>query len=172
MRLRELSTTIEAGEKMRFEVLRTVASNLDGWINRLMREKATYHAMNKLSIDSSRKVLVGEAWVPVEAWDEVKEALRTATEASSAQVCMYAAVMLYSLNLCVVQWRCLAFQRNCENGVHQLMSLAFYSTWPPRRGETQCCTPSSGFVVEQVTDFHRVRPELHVLCICVLNASL
>lgn len=85
MRLRELSTTIEAGEKMRFEVLRTVAANLDGWINRLMREKATYHAMNKLSIDSSRKVLVGEAWVPVEAWDEVKEALRTATEASSAQ---------------------------------------------------------------------------------------
>lgn len=85
MRLRELSTTIEAGEKLRFEVLRTVALNLDGWINRLMREKVTYHAMNKLSVDNSRKILVGEAWVPVDALEEVKDALRIATEVSSAQ---------------------------------------------------------------------------------------
>ncbi|CAD7705284.1 unnamed protein product [Ostreobium quekettii] len=85
MRLRELSTTIEAGERLRFEVLNTLAANLTGWCGRLMREKATFHVMNKLSVDSSRKVLVGEAWVPVDALEEVKDALVTATEVSSAQ---------------------------------------------------------------------------------------
>eukprot|EP00803_Ostreobium_quekettii_P005308 evm.model.scf_1350.7 EVM.evm.TU.scf_1350.7 scf_1350:36664-41913(-) len=85
MRLRELSTTIEAGERLRYEVLRTLAANITGWCERLIREKATFHVMNKLSVDNSRKVLVGEAWVPVDALEEVRDALVTATEVSSAQ---------------------------------------------------------------------------------------
>lgn len=85
MRLRELSTTIEAGEKLRLEVLNTLAANLEDWCVRMMKEKGIYHVMNKLSVDNSRKVLVGEAWVPVEAIPEVQEALKTATELSSAQ---------------------------------------------------------------------------------------
>lgn len=56
MRLRELETTIEAGERMKEGVLRTISLKLDTWIIRVMREKATFHIMNKLSIDNSRYI--------------------------------------------------------------------------------------------------------------------
>jgi len=56
MRLRELSTTIEAGEKLRDSVLNTLSGNCNDWITRIIQEKATFHVMNKLSVDNSRKV--------------------------------------------------------------------------------------------------------------------
>lgn len=55
-RLRELSTTIEAGENLRSSVLQTLSANLDDWITRIIQEKAVFHVMNKLSVDNSRKV--------------------------------------------------------------------------------------------------------------------
>jgi hypothetical protein len=50
------------------------------------REKAIYHTLNKLSMDTSRKVLVAEAWCPLAAKPRVHEALRQAAHASSTQV--------------------------------------------------------------------------------------
>lgn len=50
------------------------------------REKAIYHTLNKLSMDTSRKVLVAEAWCPLGAKPRVHEALRQAAMASSTQV--------------------------------------------------------------------------------------
>lgn len=44
----------------------------------MRREKATYHTLNKLSVDVTRKVLVAEAWVPVAAKGRVRDALRLA----------------------------------------------------------------------------------------------
>jgi hypothetical protein len=50
------------------------------------REKAIYHTLNKLSMDTSRKVLLAEAWCPLAAKPHVHEALRRAAVDSSTQV--------------------------------------------------------------------------------------
>lgn len=50
------------------------------------REKAIYHTLNKLSMDTSRKVLLAEAWCPLAAKPHVHEALRRAAQDSSTQV--------------------------------------------------------------------------------------
>lgn len=55
------------------------------WLQ-VRREKAIYHTLNKLSMDTSRKVLVAEAWCPLAAKPRVHEALRQAAMASSTQV--------------------------------------------------------------------------------------
>lgn len=85
-RLRELHTTIEAGDRHRDAVLQNIANNLDQWTTTVDNEKAIYHTLNKLSIDVTHKVLVAEAWVPTHAKPRVHEALRLATENSSTQV--------------------------------------------------------------------------------------
>lgn len=85
-RLRELHTTIEAGDRHREAVLQNIAFNLDQWATQVRREKAIFHTLNKLSVDASKKVLVAEAWCPSVAKPRVHEALRQATEASSTQV--------------------------------------------------------------------------------------
>jgi hypothetical protein len=50
------------------------------------REKAIYHTLNKLSMDTSRKVLLAEAWCPLATKPHVHEALRRAAQDSSTQV--------------------------------------------------------------------------------------
>lgn len=52
----------------------------------MRREKAIYHTLNKLSMDTSRKVLLAEAWCPLAAKPHVHEALRRAAQDSSTQV--------------------------------------------------------------------------------------
>ncbi|GMH36133.1 hypothetical protein BSKO_04001 [Bryopsis sp. KO-2023] len=85
MRLRELQSTIDAGEKLRMTVLTTLAASLEDWCTRIIQEKATFHVMNKLSIDYARKVLVGEAWVPKLALPAAQDVLMRASESSHAQ---------------------------------------------------------------------------------------
>ncbi|WIA14247.1 hypothetical protein OEZ85_002783 [Tetradesmus obliquus] len=85
-RLRELRTTIDAGQRHREGVLQNIAFNLEQWATQVRREKAVYHTLNKLSMDTSRKVLVAEAWCPLAAKPRVHEALRQAAQASSTQV--------------------------------------------------------------------------------------
>lgn len=55
-RLRELHTTNEAGERRREAVVNEVACGLEVWTTLVRREKATYHIMNKLSLDVTCKV--------------------------------------------------------------------------------------------------------------------
>ncbi len=57
-RLRELHHTIETGDRHREGVLQQIAFSLDGWAARVRREKAIYHTLNKLSVDTSKKVRV------------------------------------------------------------------------------------------------------------------
>lgn len=45
-----------------------------------------YHTLNKLSVDVTRKVLVAEAWVPVECKGRVQEALMAAAARANAQM--------------------------------------------------------------------------------------
>lgn len=85
-RLRELHHTIETGDRHREGVLQQIAFNLDAWATQVRREKAIYHTLNKLSVDTSKKVLVAEAWVPVGAKPRVVEALRQVAESSSTRV--------------------------------------------------------------------------------------
>jgi vacuolar-type H+-ATPase subunit I/STV1 len=52
----------------------------------IKREKAVYHTLNKLSVDVTRKVLVGEAWVPASSRVRVQEAVRQVSENSNSSV--------------------------------------------------------------------------------------
>jgi V-type H+-transporting ATPase subunit a len=82
-RLRELHTTIEAGDRHREGVLQGIALSLLSWQRAVRREKLLHHTLNKFSVDASRKVLVGEAWCPVAARAKVHDALRAAAEGSA-----------------------------------------------------------------------------------------
>eukprot|EP00891_Asterochloris_glomerata_P009677 jgi/Astpho2/9677/Aster-03937 len=85
-RLRELQTTIEAGERHREGVLQGIAVNLEDWTVQVKREKAIYHTLNKLSVDTSRKVLVAEAWCPVSGKGRVHDSLQQAAERVTGEV--------------------------------------------------------------------------------------
>ncbi len=50
------------------------------------REKAIYHALNKFSVDATRKVLVAEAWVPAGARAQVQAALAQAAVSANSSV--------------------------------------------------------------------------------------
>lgn len=85
-RLRELHTTLDAGERLRENALRGAAAELEGWTRRVRREKGIYHTLNKLSIDVTRKVLMAEAWVPAKQRRRVQEALQTAAARANSPV--------------------------------------------------------------------------------------
>eukprot|EP01025_Chloroclados_australasicus_P029243 TRINITY_DN2914_c0_g2_i6.p1 TRINITY_DN2914_c0_g2~~TRINITY_DN2914_c0_g2_i6.p1 ORF type:complete len:572 (-),score=67.55 TRINITY_DN2914_c0_g2_i6:75-1607(-) len=85
-RLRELQTTIEAGNRHKEAVLMELAEQLPAWMDLVKKEKGVYHNLNKMSIDVTRKCLVAEAWTPVEAHSYIQEALQLATNSSSASV--------------------------------------------------------------------------------------
>lgn len=55
-------------------------------LSQVKREKAVYHTLNKLSVDVTRKVLVGEAWVPASSRLRVQDALRQVSENSNSSV--------------------------------------------------------------------------------------
>jgi hypothetical protein len=59
------------------------------------REKAIYHTLNKLSMDTSRKVLLAEAWCPLAAKPNVHDALRRAAADSSTQVGVWVCVWVW-----------------------------------------------------------------------------
>jgi vacuolar-type H+-ATPase subunit I/STV1 len=85
-RLRELHSTLDAGARLREGVLRGAAAELEAWTARVRREKGVYHTLNKLSVDVTRKVLMGEAWVPAAGRARVGEALRAAAAAANSAV--------------------------------------------------------------------------------------
>ena len=45
-----------AGERHRESVLQNIAVNLESWTVQTKQETAIYHTLNKLSVDTSRKV--------------------------------------------------------------------------------------------------------------------
>ena len=47
---------VGAGERHRESVLQNIAVNLDSWTVQTKQETAIYHTLNKLSVDTSRKV--------------------------------------------------------------------------------------------------------------------
>lgn len=86
-RIRELMHTMEAGTRYRSGLLTTIGTTLESWCLQVLREKAVYHTLNKLSIDVASKVLLAEVWCPVAARGAVREVLRQAAERAGATVC-------------------------------------------------------------------------------------
>lgn len=82
-RIRELQTTNEAGERRRDVVLREIAYHLEDWTLMVRKEKAVYHTLNKLNMDVTSKVLIGEAWVPNYAKQDVQDVLARTGQSSS-----------------------------------------------------------------------------------------
>ena len=64
----------------------------------IKREKAVYHTLNKLSVDVTRKVLVGEAWVPASSRVRVQEAVRQVSEDSNSSVSTSITCLQYLLS--------------------------------------------------------------------------
>ncbi|KAI7992716.1 V-type proton ATPase subunit a2 [Camellia lanceoleosa] len=63
-RLSELKTTVDAGLMHHSNLLKTIGEQYEQWALLVMREKSIYHTLNMLSIDVTKKCLVGEGWSP------------------------------------------------------------------------------------------------------------
>jgi V-type H+-transporting ATPase subunit a len=74
------------GDRHRRGVLQTVADHMSSWTGLVRQEKGIYHTLNKLSVDVTHRVLIGEAWVPASARQQVQEVLRITAQQSSTQV--------------------------------------------------------------------------------------
>lgn len=74
-RLTELQSTIDATDAQKADLLGNISDAYESWLDQVRREKGIFYTMNKLSVDVSRNVLVGEAWLPVDAKRAVQDAL-------------------------------------------------------------------------------------------------
>ena len=85
-KLRELHTTLDAGKRHAEGVLREAAAELPAWDEIVHRELCIHHTLNKLSVDVTRKVLMGEAWVPVAERRAVQDVLHQAALKANTSV--------------------------------------------------------------------------------------
>ncbi|KAJ3338159.1 H(+)-transporting V0 sector ATPase subunit a, partial [Kappamyces sp. JEL0680] len=76
-RIEDLRHVLENTKKARTEELTQIANNIQQWGIVITKEKAIYHAMNKMSYDGDRKALIGEGWCPSSALPTLQQALRT-----------------------------------------------------------------------------------------------
>ncbi|KAF3540262.1 hypothetical protein F2Q69_00019187 [Brassica cretica] len=66
----ELKTTIRDGLDHRKILLETIGDKFEQWNLKVRKEKAIYHTLNMLSLDVTKKCLVGEGWSPLFAVPE------------------------------------------------------------------------------------------------------
>lgn len=85
-RLSELKTTIDAGLLHRGNLLQTIGDQFEQWNLLVKKEKSIYHTLNMLSLDVTKKCLVGEGWSPVFATKQIHDALERAAFDSNSQV--------------------------------------------------------------------------------------
>lgn len=85
-RLDDLRLILSRTKEHSIRILSKVAANLEYWKEQIVSEKAIYHAMNLFNYDVGRKCLIAEAWVPSDDLEQVREALRRASERSGAMV--------------------------------------------------------------------------------------
>uniref|UniRef100_A0A7N0T248 V-type proton ATPase subunit a n=1 Tax=Kalanchoe fedtschenkoi TaxID=63787 RepID=A0A7N0T248_KALFE len=85
-RIAELKTTIDAGLSHKENLLQSIANQYEQWNSLVRKEKSVYHTLNMLSMDVTKKCLVGEAWSPVFAAKQIQEALQRAAFDSNSQV--------------------------------------------------------------------------------------
>eukprot|EP00216_Chloropicon_sp_CCMP2111_P004799 CAMPEP_0198237714 /NCGR_PEP_ID=MMETSP1446-20131203/3509_1 /TAXON_ID=1461542 ORGANISM="Unidentified sp, Strain CCMP2111" /NCGR_SAMPLE_ID=MMETSP1446 /ASSEMBLY_ACC=CAM_ASM_001112 /LENGTH=883 /DNA_ID=CAMNT_0043919949 /DNA_START=128 /DNA_END=2779 /DNA_ORIENTATION=- len=85
-RLAELSSTSRAGDDQGRALMLRASHHWESWMAATMAEKATYHAMNKFSIDVTSKCLVAQGWIPSASRASIADALRYAAARSNAPV--------------------------------------------------------------------------------------
>lgn len=85
-RLSDLEVVLARSHEHRKQVLGGVATHLQTWKAKVLKEKAIYHTMNMFNYDIGRKCLIAEGWCPQTATDDIQLALRRATQSSNALV--------------------------------------------------------------------------------------
>jgi len=85
-RIMDLDSVLERSEKMYLTQLTEAAVNIREWKERVLKEKAIYHAMNMMNYDVGRKCLVAEGWCPKDSIEQIHDALSRATKRSGATV--------------------------------------------------------------------------------------
>uniref|UniRef100_A0A0E0CY52 V-type proton ATPase subunit a n=1 Tax=Oryza meridionalis TaxID=40149 RepID=A0A0E0CY52_9ORYZ len=85
-KISELKATIDMGLAHRDNILKNIASEFENWNRLANKEKIIYHTLNMLSVDVTKKCLVGEGWSPVFATTQIQDALQRATLDSKSQV--------------------------------------------------------------------------------------
>ncbi|KAK4835598.1 hypothetical protein QYF36_011808 [Acer negundo] len=85
-KISELKTTLDAGMIHRDNLLQTIGDQFEQWNLLVKKEKSIYHTLNMLSLDVTKKCLVGEGWSPVFATKQIQDALQRAAVDSNSQV--------------------------------------------------------------------------------------
>ncbi|KAI3464891.1 hypothetical protein Pfo_021554 [Paulownia fortunei] len=85
-KLSELKTTIDIGQLHRANLLQSIGYEFEQWNLLVKKEKSIYHTLNMLSLDVTKKCLVGEGWCPVFATNQIQNVLNRATLDSNSQV--------------------------------------------------------------------------------------
>ncbi|KAL0360612.1 UNVERIFIED_CONTAM: V-type proton ATPase subunit a2 [Sesamum radiatum] len=91
-KLSELKTTIDIGQLHRANLLQGIGYEFEQWnllsqfSSTVKKEKSIYHTLNMLSLDVTKKCLVGEGWCPTFATNQIQNVLNRATVDSNSQV--------------------------------------------------------------------------------------
>ncbi len=85
-KLKELRTVVTATNDNKRQALRSAAGQIKVWSELLLREKSTYHTLNKFKYDPVRRCLMAEGWVPSDMTEAIQRELRLASEARGEQV--------------------------------------------------------------------------------------
>ncbi|KAK3195409.1 hypothetical protein Dsin_026719 [Dipteronia sinensis] len=85
-KISELKTTLDSGMLHRGNLLQTIGEQFEQWNLLVKKEKSIYHTLNMLSLDVTKKCLVGEGWSPVFATKQIQDALQRAAVDSNSQV--------------------------------------------------------------------------------------
>ncbi|KAG8377862.1 hypothetical protein BUALT_Bualt08G0077600 [Buddleja alternifolia] len=85
-KLSELKTTIDFGQLHRTNLLQSIGYEFEQWNLLVKKEKSIYHTLNMLSVDVTKKCLVGEGWCPVFATNQIQNVLKRATQDSNSQI--------------------------------------------------------------------------------------
>lgn len=85
-RLQDLDTVLETSRRERRSMLSDIAEKLPLWEEKVRREKAICHTLNKLNYDTSNALFIADVWIPSYSLDEVHRALNAGRQRSHAQV--------------------------------------------------------------------------------------
>lgn len=85
-RLDDLRAILERTKEHSIRILSKVAANIEGWRELVIKEKSIYHTMNLFNYDVGRKCLIAEGWVPSAHLEDIRAALRTASQHAGSLV--------------------------------------------------------------------------------------
>ena len=85
-RIEDLEHVLENTRATKRDELSNVADDLHPWQVLLRKEKAMYHAMNKMNYDTNRKALIAEGWCPTSKLGNVQYSLRAVTDRTGSTI--------------------------------------------------------------------------------------